>query len=108
MITVQKNATRTVKVGLNQDNLIVANPITISFTSPSRTTIELTKTLTLISAGFYSFQITSQESIDFIDDTYSYNITQNEVSLKKGFVRLQAAGESLDLVFDFTLDFTLS
>ena len=108
MITVEKNLTRTVKVLLNQSRVNLADPITINFTSPSRSTIQLSKTLTEIGLGFYSFTVTNLEANQFVDDTYSYEILQGATSLKKGYVRLIVGDQDLELVFDYTLDFTLS
>ena len=42
------------------------------------------------------------------DDTYSYVITQDEVELKIGYVRLTGNTFSPEFIFDYTLDFTLS
>ena len=108
MITVEKNLTRTVKVLLNQSRVNLADPITINFTSPSRSTIQLSKTLTEIGSGFYSFTVTNLEANQFVDDTYSYEILQGATSLKKGYVRLIVGDQDVQLVFDYTLDFTLS
>jgi len=107
MITVEKNQNRTIRVLLNQRRVNLANPITINFTSPSRDTISLSKTLTEIGLGFYSFVVTSAEASYFVDDTYSYEITQSGVSLKKGYVRLIVGEEEISL-FDYTLDFLLA
>lgn len=108
MITVEKNQNRTIRVLLNQRRVNLANPITINFTSPSRDTISLSKTLTEIGLGFYSFVVTSADASFFVDDTYSYEILQGAQFLKKGYVRL-IIGQAGDFEsFDYTLDFLLA
>ena len=107
MITVEKNQDRTIRVLLNQRRVNLAEAVTINFTSPSRETISLSKTLTEIGLGFYSFVVTSAEASFFVDDTYSYEITQAGVSLKKGYVRLIVGEEEISL-FDYSLDFLLA
>lgn len=107
MITVEKNQDRTIRVLLNQRRVNLAEAVTINFTSPSRDAITLSKTLTEIGLGFYSFVVTSADASFFVDDTYSYEITQSGVSLKKGYVRL-IVGEEQIAVFDYTLDFLLA
>lgn len=107
MITVEKNQNRTIKLLLNQRRVNLAEAVTINFTSPSRETISLSKTLTEIGLGFYSFVLTSAEASFFVDDTYSYELTQSGVSLKKGYVRLIVGEEEISL-FDYSLDFLLA
>ena len=68
----------------------------------------MTKSLNVISSGFYSFNITFLDALLFIDDTYSYSVTQNDVTLKRGYVRYFVGDGTLGLSFDYTLDFTLS
>lgn len=105
MITVQRSIT-TVIVRLNQEILINA-VVDLSFQSPSRATIDFTKTLTTIQEGLYSFILDGSEVIEFIDDTYDYTISQAGVVLKTGNVKVEPLIMST-LVFDYTLDLTLS
>ena len=107
MITIQQSNT-TIIVRLNQENL-VSEIVNLTFQSPSRDTIEFTKTLTTIQEGLYSFTLDTSELLEFIDDTYDYTISQNEVVLKTGNVRVKPMEITPStLVFDYTLDFTLS
>lgn len=108
MITVERNQSTLVKIQLNQDKLSVLESVVINFTSPSRTSIQLTKSLTVISSGFYSFTVTHLDAQLFIDDTYSYSVTQDDIVLKRGFVRYIIGDGTEGLLFDYTLDFTLS
>lgn len=107
MITIDKNLTKTVKVYLNQENLNEAVDVTFRLQSPSRSTVYLIKSLTKISTGFYSFQVTAVEGSQLIDDSYYYQVLQNDFILKKGKVRLTAT-EQENLLLDLTLDATLS
>ena len=105
MITIQRSTT-TVIVRLNQENL-TSEVVNLIFQSPSRSTLEFTKTLTTIQQGLYSFTLDENEVVQFVDDTYDYTINQNGVVLKTGNVRVEPFVVST-LVFDYTLDFTLS
>lgn len=107
MITFSPNQTITAKVYLNQELLNENEAVSLSLSSPSRPSLEFSKTLTRISAGFYSFEISVADAKSLKDDTYSYTIVQNNVILKYGKVRLEAIAEADNLVFDYTLDFTL-
>ena len=93
---------------MNQDKLNIANPITIELNSPSRAQIVYSKTLSLISLGFYYISFSDSDMELLEDDTYSYVITQDEVELKIGYVRLTGNTFSPEFIFDYTLDFTLS
>lgn len=106
MITIDKNQTRQIKLYLNQNLLNEESEISLVLSSPSRPTIELTKSLTKISTGFYSFDITANEGSQLVDNTYTYTIEQDERILKYGKVR-RTVTELSNLVFDYTLDFTL-
>ena len=108
MITVTKNEIKIVKIQLNQDKVNSDAEVVINFTSPSRTSIQLTKSLTVISSGFYSFSLTDLDASQFVDDTYSYSVTQDDVELKVGYVRLVTGSGLFGLAFEYTLDFTLS
>ena len=105
MITIQRSIT-TVIVRLNQESL-VNEVVSLTFQSPSRDTIEFTKSITTIQEGLYSFTLDEDEVLEFIDDTYDYTISQDSTILKTGNVRVEPFGTST-LVFDYTLDFTLS
>jgi len=63
--------------------------VSLNLKSPSREHFTLEKALTDIGSGFFSFEITAIESELFIDDTYSYWLTQGENLLKHGFVNLE-------------------
>ena len=105
MITIQRSTT-TVIVRLNQENLS-SEVVNLSFQSPSRETLDFTKTLTTIQEGLYNFTLSEEEVLEFVDDTYDYIISQDSTILKTGSVRVEPLGAST-LVFDYTLDFTLS
>lgn len=106
MITIDKNQARTVKVYLNQSLINEESEISLVLSSPSRSEITLNKSLSKISAGFYYFTVTAEEGAQLEDDSYSYTIEQSDVVLKYGKVR-RTITELSDLIFDYTLDFTL-
>lgn len=93
---------------MNQDKLNIANPITIELNSPSRAQIVYSKTLSLISLGFYYISFSSSDMELLEDDTYSYIISQDDVALKYGYIRLTGNTFNSEFLFDYTLDFTLS
>ena len=97
---------------LNQEKVNEAQQITLRLKSPSRPQIDIIKSLTKISTGFYSFVITPFESHLLEDNSYRYQILQNdefqnELILKIGKVRLIETQQLINS-FDFTLDFTIA
>ena len=106
MITIKRNLSATVKVNLNPSKFDSGQDVDIVFFSDSRPTITLTKSLTTLRSGFYSFDVSAVESEDFIDNIYLYQVKQGEDVLKNGKARLETVAEIT--VFDYTLDFTLS
>ena len=108
MITVKTNQTAVVKVNLNPTKFNSSAAVDVIFSSPTRPTITLSKSLSELSGGFFSFNIDSLEGMTFVDDSYSYRIEQNNVILKYGKVRVVTVETDEIIVFDYTLDFTLS
>lgn len=112
MITIVQTELNEIVISLSSFGL-TAEDINLQFVSPSRDLIELNKSLTSQGSGFYSFQITIDESNLFIDDTYSYyfyqGIEEDARLIKHGRVRLiDAVDTGIETVFDYTLDFLLS
>lgn len=105
MITINKDSqiNQTILVALT--SVTSGQSVTVEFISPSRATITLTKTLTLVSSGFFSFDITVAEFANFIDDTYRYEIKTGDIIYKKGRVRIQ---EGQLVGFDFIIETLLA
>ena len=107
MITIRKNQLTLLKLSLNPLNLNKEENVSLSFNSPSRPSIELEKPVTDLGSGFFSIGIAANESINLIDDTYSYKIEQNGEVLKLGFVRI-IDEEISNFTYDYLLDFLMS
>lgn len=107
MITVNTDSLRnqTILVALNESVVSNGLSVTVEFTSPSRPTITLTKTLTLVSSGFFSFILTVADVSNFVDDTYRYEIKTGELNYKKGRVRIQS-GQLVG--FDYEIEHLLA
>tara|TARA_R100000951_G_scaffold110853_3_gene109210 strand:+ start:3851 stop:4177 length:327 start_codon:yes stop_codon:yes gene_type:complete len=108
MITIRKNQTSTVKLFLNQQEVNEAESVQLRLNSPTHSTITLDKSLSRIGLGFYSLEVYLEEAYLLKDDTYSYQILQNGVILKYGFVHLMEGDKIINTVFDYTLDFLMS
>lgn len=106
MITITKNQASPIKVRLNQSN-VIGDTITITLDSPSRSQLVFSSVITTISDGYYSFDLDVADTSELIDDTYFYTISQEDVDLKKGVVRLLLDADANN-TFDYTLDFTLA
>lgn len=106
MITIRKNQLTTLKLSLNPLNLNQEENVSLRFNSPSRPTIELEKPVTDLGSGFFSIEVLANESINLVDNTYSYRIEQNGEILKLGFVRI-IDEEISNFTFDYLLDFLM-
>ena len=95
------------KLFLNPLNLNQEESVNLTFRSPSRPSIELEKPVTDLGSGFFSIEVEANESINLVDDTYSYRIEQNGEVLKLGFVRI-IDEEISNFTFDYLLDFLMS
>lgn len=63
-----------------------------------------------LGSGFFSITVTAEDISGIIDDTYSYKLSQLDVILKLGFVRV-IEGEIIildDAELDAELDFILA
>ena len=107
MITVNKDSqqNQTIQLALNESKVSNGQSVTIEFISPSRPTITLTKTLTLVGSGFFSFVLTTAEFAQFVDDTYRYEVKTGSVNFKKGRVRIQ---EGQLTGFDYVIEHLLA
>ncbi len=93
---------------LNQQEVNEAESVQLRLNSPTHSTITLDKSLSRIGLGFYSLEVYLEEAYLLKDDTYSYQILQNGVILKYGFVHLMEGDKIINTVFDYTLDFLMS
>lgn len=107
MITIRKNQANQLKLSLNRTSTTVGNAL-IRFYSPSRGIVETEESLTDLGSGFFSFTVSASVANQLIDNTYSYELIQNNETLKVGKVRLLSASEIENNIFDYTLDLTLA
>lgn len=106
MITINENQAVSVKVRLNQTN-VVGSTITLTLDSPSRAQLVFSSVITNISNGLYSFPLDVTDTSQLIDDTYFYTISQDLVTLKQGVIRF-VLDETINDSFDYILDFALA
>lgn len=109
MKTITTNQDQTITFSLNR-SVAQAGSANLVLQSPSRPEITFIKALTDIGSGFFSLDLTAAEADQLIDDTYSYYLTQNGVTLKHGFIR-RVVGHGFiddDGQLDAFLDFLLA
>ena len=88
MITVNQSGSQTITVSLNRSYAFDGDNVDLVFSSPSRPQITITKAITAIGSGFFTFTLLDADKTGFVDDTYSYQILKGTYTLKEGFVRL--------------------
>jgi len=87
-----------------------AGSANLVLSSPSRGTITFTKSLSSLGSGFFSLTLDAADTNLLEDDTYSYTLSQDDIYLKTGFVRLviEEADIPEDGQLDAVLDFLLA
>lgn len=91
MITIVKNQENKVTFQVDQNLFDCNQVVELGFYSPSRDKLTFTGLLDSLGGGFFRFTLSQANSLLFEDDTYSYYVTQNEVTLNHGRVRLRIA-----------------
>lgn len=90
MITLIREQANQLQVSLSRDKVDETQTIDIKFHSPSRGLYQVTKSLNYNKSGFFSISLDASEILNLKDDSYSYQILQNGVSLKRGHVNIKA------------------
>ncbi len=107
MIQIVKDSITVVKARMNSEKVILNNPINFNLSSPSRPNLSFLKTLTQVSSGIYSFEMSEIDAQQLVDDTYFYDIIQGDLTLKSGVISVTLLDDKLS-IFDYTLDLTLA
>lgn len=104
MITIIKNLLNQLKLSVNSFKA-QEGQATLKFYSPSRGIINIEVSLVSVGSGFFTCDVSAENSALLVDNTYTYELIQGEETLKYGKVRLTNADFEL---LDYTLDFTLA
>lgn len=107
MIQIVKDSITVVKARMNSEKVVLSNPINFNLSSPSRPNLSFLKTLTQVSSGIYSFEMSEIDTQQLVDDTYFYDIIQGDLTLKSGVISVTLLDDKLS-IFDYTLDLTLA
>jgi len=108
MITIAAYQNQTIKLSLNRAKVSLLENVVLNLVSPSRVELNFTKALTELGSGFFSIDVTSIDTAQLVDDTYSYYLYQDSVLLKTGFVRRIEVSEEFSGELDAELDFYLA
>ena len=76
-------------VSLNRSKVQNGDLVDVIFTSPSRPTYTLEKSLTDQGGGFFYFNVEAAEADQLIDNSYVYRIEKDSEILKIGNVRFE-------------------
>ena len=108
MITLVKNQDNRLVFQLDENIVDPFAEVQLDFYSPTQTNLTFTGPLEVTGGGYFSFLILKAETLNFIDDTYSYYLYQDGVYLDHGRLRLRELFIQINTSLDYTLNFSLS